>query len=120
MIHSQLTVSPKAIVMKSEEIIYEKVYVSPRPPPTISFKDNWMERIGFRSRWKQQRHPTNPTKTKHPIIKNGETRGWTRFHPEGRERYLFWSRGHQAPNKNGETRMWIRIHKALRLDTQTC
>ena len=25
----------KAIVMKSEEIIYQKVYVSPRPPPTI-------------------------------------------------------------------------------------
>ena len=31
----------KAIAMKSEEIIYQKVYVSPRPPPTISNKDNW-------------------------------------------------------------------------------
>ena len=31
----------KAIVMKSEETIYQKVYVSPRPPPTISYKDNW-------------------------------------------------------------------------------
>ena len=31
----------KVIVMKSEEIIYRKVYVSPRPPPTISFKDKW-------------------------------------------------------------------------------
>ena len=31
----------KAIVMKSEEIIYQKVYVSPRPPPKISYKDNW-------------------------------------------------------------------------------
>ena len=30
----------KAIVMKSEEIMYQKVYVSPRPPPTISDKDN--------------------------------------------------------------------------------
>ena len=29
----------KAIVMKSEEIMYQKVYVSPRPPPTISFKE---------------------------------------------------------------------------------
>ena len=28
--------------MKSEEIIYQKVFVSPRPPPTISYKDNWM------------------------------------------------------------------------------
>ena len=27
--------------MKSEEIICQKVYVSPRPPPKISFKDNW-------------------------------------------------------------------------------
>ena len=32
----------KAMVMKSEEIIYQKVYVSPRPPPKISYKDNWM------------------------------------------------------------------------------
>ena len=31
----------KANVMKSEEIIYQKVYVSPRPPPTMSNKDNW-------------------------------------------------------------------------------
>ena len=30
----------KAIVMKSEEIIYQTVCVSPRPPPTISYKDN--------------------------------------------------------------------------------
>ena len=35
----------KAIVMKSEEIIYQKVYVSPRPPPTISCKDNWMKEL---------------------------------------------------------------------------
>ena len=32
----------KAIVIKFEEFIYQKVYVSPRPPPKISFKDNWM------------------------------------------------------------------------------
>ena len=31
----------KAIVMKSEEIIHQKVCVSLRPPPTISYKDNW-------------------------------------------------------------------------------
>ena len=28
--------------MKFEEIIYQKVYVSHRPPPKISYKDNWM------------------------------------------------------------------------------
>ena len=33
----------KVVVMESGESIYEKVYVSPRLPPTISFKDNWMK-----------------------------------------------------------------------------
>ena len=32
----------KVIVMNTEEITYQKVYVSPRPPPKISYKDNWM------------------------------------------------------------------------------
>ena len=32
----------KAIVMKSEQVVYQKVYVSPRLPPTTSYKDNWM------------------------------------------------------------------------------
>ena len=32
----------KAIVMKCEEIIYQKVYVSPRPQQKISYKDFWM------------------------------------------------------------------------------
>ena len=31
----------KVVVMESGEIIYEKVSVSPRPPPTISYKDDW-------------------------------------------------------------------------------
>ena len=31
----------KAIVMKSEEIIFQKVCVSHRPLPTISYTDNW-------------------------------------------------------------------------------
>ena len=32
----------KVVVMESGEIIYEKVYVSPRLPPKISYKDHWM------------------------------------------------------------------------------
>ena len=35
----------KVVVMESGEIIYEKVYASPRPPPKISFKDNWMKEL---------------------------------------------------------------------------
>ena len=34
---------PKVVVMESGEIIHEKVFASPRPPPKISFKDNWMK-----------------------------------------------------------------------------
>ena len=33
----------KVVVMEPGKIINEKVFVSPRPPPKISFKDNWME-----------------------------------------------------------------------------
>ena len=60
------------------------------------------ERIGFRSCWKQQRLPTNPTKTKDPIIKHGETCWWASVHPKGRKRCLVWSRRHQKL-KNRET-----------------
>ena len=35
----------KVVVMKSEEIENHKVYVSPRPPPKISYKDNWMNEV---------------------------------------------------------------------------
>ena len=31
--------------MESGEVKYEKVYVSTRPPPTISFTDNWMKEL---------------------------------------------------------------------------
>ena len=32
-------------MMESGEIIHEKVYVSPRPPPKISFKGKWMKEL---------------------------------------------------------------------------
>ena len=32
--------------METGEIIYEKVYVSPRPPPQISFKHEWKRELG--------------------------------------------------------------------------
>ena len=35
----------KIVVMEFGEIMHEKVYVSPRQPPTISFKDNWMKEL---------------------------------------------------------------------------
>ena len=37
---------PKAIMMESGEVIYEKVYMSPRPHPKISLKHDWMKELG--------------------------------------------------------------------------
>ena len=109
----------KVVVMKSGEIIYEKVYVSPRPPPTISFKDNWMKGLDSEVAGSSKDTQRIQPKPKNPIIKNGETRGWTRVHQGDRERYLVWSRGHQALNKNGEIRRWVRIHTKWRVDAYT-
>ena len=39
---------PKVVVMKSGEIIYEKVYMSPRLPPKFSFKVHWMKELDER------------------------------------------------------------------------
>ena len=36
---------PKVVVMESGEIKYEKVYMSPRTPPKISFNDIWMKEL---------------------------------------------------------------------------
>ena len=33
-------------MMGAGEIIYEKVYASPRPPPKMSFTDNWRKKLG--------------------------------------------------------------------------
>ena len=33
-------------MMETGEIIYEKVYGSPRPPPKISLKHDWMKELG--------------------------------------------------------------------------
>ena len=37
---------PKALQMEIGQIIYEKVYESPRLPPKISYKDNWKCDLG--------------------------------------------------------------------------
>ena len=37
---------PKVVRMDTGEIIYEKVYMSPRPPPKISLKHDWKRELG--------------------------------------------------------------------------
>ena len=37
---------PKVVRMKTGEVMYEKVYASPRPPPKISLKHDWKKELG--------------------------------------------------------------------------
>ena len=37
---------PKVVRVETGEVIYEKVYASPRPPPKISLKHDWMKDLG--------------------------------------------------------------------------
>ena len=36
----------KVVRMKTRDVIYEKVYMSPRPPPKISLKHDWKRELG--------------------------------------------------------------------------
>ena len=37
---------PKVVRLKSGEVLYEKVFMSPRPPPKISLKHEWKRELG--------------------------------------------------------------------------
>ena len=37
---------PKIVRMETGEVIYEAVYMSPRPPPKISLKHDWKRELG--------------------------------------------------------------------------
>ena len=37
---------PKVVRMETGEVINEKVFMSPRPPPKISWKHDWMKELG--------------------------------------------------------------------------
>ena len=45
--------------METGEVIYEKVYASPRPPPKISLKRDWKKELG--SEVAQQAEVSQPT-----------------------------------------------------------
>ena len=54
---------PRAVRMETGEIKDEKVYESPRPPPKISLKHDWMKELGSEvARQAEVNQPTNPTK----------------------------------------------------------
>ena len=44
--HFQLYCIPKVVRLKTGEVLYEKVSMSPRPPPKISLKQEWKRELG--------------------------------------------------------------------------
>ena len=96
---------PKAIMMESGEIIYEKVLASPRPPPKISFKDNWMKELGSEvaggGEDSQQIKPRSKTHLSSTVrlVKSEQPSGL--LTQGDRKRCLVWLRKHKL--KNGET-----------------
>ena len=61
---------PKVVRMKTGEVLYEKVYMSPRPSPKISLKHEWKRKLGSEvarqpegevARQAKSSQPTKPT-----------------------------------------------------------
>ena len=44
--HLQPIVFQKVVRLKTGEVLYEKVYMSPRPPPKISLRHDWTKELG--------------------------------------------------------------------------
>ena len=63
--------TPKAIMMETGEIKHERVYPSPRPPPKISFEDNWMKELGSEVAGGSEDSQQTQPKTKNPIVRTG-------------------------------------------------
>ena len=60
--------------METGKIIYEKVYESPRPPPKISLRNDWMTELSPEvARQAEGSQPTQPNlnpihRTKRPVV----------------------------------------------------
>ena len=63
---------PKAIMMGTGEIIFEKVYSSPRLPPKMSLRIHWMNELGSRSCSTSRRLSTNPNETLIQFVEQGD------------------------------------------------
>ena len=85
---------PKAVRMETGEIIYEKVFASPRPPPKISFKDNWMKELASEvARQAECSQPIQPNpnpiyRTERPVVTEPQEID-TRFSLDCENTYLF-------------------------------
>ena len=63
---------PKVVRMETGEVIYEKVHASPRPPPKISLKHDWMEELGSEVARQAEGSQPNPNpnhdRTERPVV----------------------------------------------------
>ena len=72
---------PKVVRMETGEIIYEKVHASPRRPPKISLKHDWMKELGSEvARQPEGSQPTQPNpnpnhdRTERPVVAENTSR----------------------------------------------
>ena len=56
-------------MMETGEFIYERVFPSPRPPPKISFKDNWRKESGSEVAGGSEDSQQTQPKIKNPIVR---------------------------------------------------
>ena len=107
---------PKVVRMETGEVIYEKVFMSPRPPPKISLKHDWKRELGSKDarrpdgqvvqhfRSSQSNQPTpNPDhdRTVQPVVGTDRTGQrvvgtdprieWKKNVPFSGDRYTFFS-----------------------------
>ena len=59
---------PKVVRMETGAVKNEKVFASPRPPPKISLKHDWMKALGSASCWTWRKLPTDPN----PRLEQGD------------------------------------------------
>ena len=86
--------------MEPGEIIFAKVYESPRPPPKISLTNDWMKELGSEvARQAEDNHPTQPNpnpiyRTERPVVTEQTSRSSaqeidTRFSLDCKDTNLF-------------------------------
>ena len=91
----------KVVVIESGEIIYEKVYVSPRLPPTISFKDNWMKELDSKVAGSSKDTQLIQPKPKTHLSRTERTAGEQPFTQEIEKEVLFGREGTKHSTRTG-------------------
>ena len=105
----------KVVRMETGEVIFEKVYASPRPPPNISLKHEWKKELGSEHAQRSEvgqlsrSFPIEPTKSK----SNSWENEWDplsgmkeKRHVLRRSMLILFTKNLFLQRENGETRYW--------------